>query len=144
MNYKLISLLTSFSKDVEKVMYVRLLCHIKNNNILSNHQYCFRSESSTQLASYHLLNKILMALNKKIPAGGIFCDLNKVSDCVKHDILLSKLKFYRIVRKANALLEFYLHDRHQRVVTSKKGTHLIWGRIVNGVPQGSILGPLLF
>jgi hypothetical protein len=144
MNYRPISLLTSFSKVIEKVIFVRLLRHIKNNNILSNHQYGFRCDSSSRLASYNLINEILNALNNTIPVGGIFCDLYKAFDCVNHDVLLSKLKFYGIVGKANALLESYLHGRHQRVVTNKRCAHLSWGKIVNGVPQGSILGPLLF
>jgi hypothetical protein len=57
---------------------------------------------------------------------------------------LSKLKFYGIVGKVNALLESYLYGRYQRVVTNKKSVHLSWGKIVSGVPQESILGSLLF
>jgi hypothetical protein len=114
-----------FSEVIEKVIFVRLLHHIKSNNILSSQQYGFRSNSSTELASFNLINEILMALNSKIPVGGIFCDLKKAFDCVNHDVLLSKLKFYGIVRKANALLESYLHDRHQRVVINKR--YSSWG-----------------
>jgi hypothetical protein len=90
------------------------------------------------------LDEILRALNNEIPVGGIFCDLKKAFDCVHHDVLLSKLKFYGVGGKANALMESYLHDRHQRVVTNKRYAHSNWGKVVNGIPQGSILGLLLF
>jgi hypothetical protein len=76
--------------------------------------------------------------------GGIFCDLKKVFDSVSYDILLSKLQFYGIVGKANALVKSCLKDRYQRVVTNNWHTHSGWGKDNNGVPQGSILGPLLF
>jgi retron-type reverse transcriptase len=117
----------TLSKVIEKVIFAQLLRHIKNNNILSNHQYGFRHNSSTELASYKLINEILEALNNKIPVRGIFCDLNKAFDSVNHDVLLSKLKFYGIVGKANKLLESYLYGRYQRVVTNSRYAHLNWG-----------------
>jgi hypothetical protein len=65
-NYRPVSLLTSFSKVFENVIYARLHQHIKSNNILVNEQYGFRSNSSTEKASYKLINEILNALNNKI------------------------------------------------------------------------------
>jgi hypothetical protein len=96
-----ISLLTSFSKIFEKVVYARLLHHINNNQILASAQFGFRHKSSTDLASYTLTQEILTALNNKINVGGIFCHLHKAVDCVNHDILLSKMEFYGIIGKAN-------------------------------------------
>jgi hypothetical protein len=90
------------------------------------------------------MNKILNALNNKILVGGIFCDLKKASDCVNHDILLSKLEFYGIVGKAYALLKSYLKDRCQTVLIDNWYTSSERGKVNNEVPQGSILGPLLF
>jgi hypothetical protein len=75
-NYRPISLLTSFSKVIEKAIFVRLLCHIKNNNILSNHQYGFRGDSSSELAIYNLINEILKALDDKVLVGCIEAPLS--------------------------------------------------------------------
>jgi hypothetical protein len=138
-NYRPISLLTSFSKVVEKVIYARLHQHIIINNILVNEQYGCRSNSSTVTASYKLINKILNVLNNKILVCGIFYDLRKAFDCINHDILLSKLKFYGIVDKANTLVKSYLKDSYQRVVINNWHIHSRWGKVNNGVPQGLIL-----
>jgi hypothetical protein len=87
-NYRPISLLTSFSKIFEKVIYKRLYYHITSNNILAKEQYGFRNNSSTEIASNNLINNTLKALNNKMWVGGIFCDLTKAFAYVNHDILL--------------------------------------------------------
>jgi hypothetical protein len=76
-NYRPISLLTYFSKIFEKVIFIRLSKHVKNNYILFIDQYGFRSNSSTEKAMFKLLNDILLALNNKAYVGVIFCDLEK-------------------------------------------------------------------
>jgi hypothetical protein len=113
------------------------------SSILSNQQLGFRSNSSIELASFKLINELLKALNSKIPVD-IFYDLRNAFDCVNHDVLLSKLKFCGLVRKANTLVESYLHDSYQKVVIDKRYTHSSWVKVINGVPYGWILGPLLF
>jgi hypothetical protein len=87
-NYRPISLLISFSKVFEKVIYKRLHYQIKNNNILANEQYGYRNNSSIEIASYNLINNILKALNNKMWVGGYFYDLTKAFDYVNHNILL--------------------------------------------------------
>jgi hypothetical protein len=85
--YRPVSLLKSFSKVVENVIYARLHQHVISNNITANEQYGFRSNSSTETAPYKLTNEILYALNNRILVGGISCDLKKASDFVNYDIL---------------------------------------------------------
>ena len=100
-NYRPISLLTSFSKIIEKIIYKRLYSYLNDNNILVDDQYGFREKLSTKMAIYTLLNNVLSSLGRKNLVGGLFCDLQKGSDCVNHKILLAKMKFYGISGTAN-------------------------------------------
>jgi hypothetical protein len=147
-NYRPISVLPSFSKIFEKLVFVRLMHHFTNNNILSKDQFGFKPNSSTDNAIFKLLNEILNVLNKKFTIGGIFCDLEKAFDWVDRVILLSKLKFYGINGSMYSLMQSYLTGRYQCVIINSKissqDTYSNWGVNSKGVPQGSILGPLLF
>jgi hypothetical protein len=137
-NYRPISLLTSFSKIFEKVIYKRLANHTSAHNILSKAQYGFRTNMSTENAIYQLMNNILKALDNKQHVGGMFCDLSKAFDCVDHETLLSKLEYYGVRGTANKLIKSYLVDRSQRVLIkdSYSGTHYSeWRKVREVFPK---------
>jgi hypothetical protein len=90
-NYRPISLLSSFSKVIEKIMYNQIQEHLKKYRILAEEQFGFREDPSTSRAIYKLINETLQALNNKSPVGRIFFYLEKAFDCLNHDILMSEL-----------------------------------------------------
>ena len=105
------------------------------------------SEAKCQqkMLPYILLNEILTALNNKQTVGGIFCDLHKAFDCINHALLPEKIKFYGVSGKFYNLIKSSLDGRYQKVVLShNKGNESTWEKIRQGVPQGSILGPIFF
>jgi hypothetical protein len=141
-NFRPISLLPSFSKIFEMIIYKRFMNHLITNNILSNSQFGFRKHISTTSATYKLTNDILMALNNKRKSGGIFSDLEKAFACVNLNILLAKMKYYCITGVMYSLIQSYLRNRHQRVRFNNRVSD--WDKINVGILQGSIMGPLLF
>jgi len=147
-NYRLISLLSSFSKVLEKTAYIQLYEQCRKQNILVDEQFGFRNELATTDAILKLINDVQIALNEKIIEGGIFCDLEKAFDSINHDILISKLNFYGAEGKTLLWFKSYLSNRYQRVIlnnnVSCQNLSSTWQKITQGVPQKSILGPLLF
>ena len=80
--------------------------------VLVDEQFGFKENSSTDIATYALLNTVLLSLEKKKKFGGLFCDLQKAFDCVNHDVLFVKLEFYGISGTANKLLRSYIKNRY--------------------------------
>ena len=141
-NYRPISLLPLFSKIMERLMYNRLLSFINKHNILYEHQYGFQVGKSTELAINSLLTNTIEAFEGKKKNICIFLDFAKAFDTVNHQILLNKLHYYGIRGHSLKWFESYLSNRKQCVNLGKTNSDI--GTITCGVPQGSILGPLLF
>ena len=141
-NYRPISLLPTLSKILEKVVYKRLYKFLLQNNILFNSQYGFRSGHSTSDAVAELVSSILFGFDNKEMTLAVFLDLSKAFDTVDHKILLDKLERYGIRGTALDWFRSYLSDRKQFV--QYKTARSSASDIEYGVPQGSVLGPLLF
>ena len=139
-NYRPISLLPLISKLYEKVLYQQIEDFA--NKILSPKLCGFRKSHSTQHALLNLLKNWQECLDKSGIVGTVLMDLSKAYDCLPHDLLLAKLSAYGFDESAIALIANYLSNRYQRVkIGSTFSSYL---EILRGVPQGSILGPLLF
>lgn len=146
-NYRPISLLPSISKILEKIIYNRLLEYLETNNIIDENQYGFRKKRSTVDAITNLIGHITSNHENKKISLGLFIDMSKAFDTIDHNILLFKLDNYGIKGTALNWFKDYLIDRYQRVnLINNLGNNSIslTHKITHGIPQGSILGPLLF
>lgn len=141
-NYRPVSVLSQFSKILEKLFYKRLINFVDKNNILTESQYGFRSNRSTSSALIELIDNITRAIDEKEITVGIFIDLKKAFDTIDHKLLIKKLEYYGVRGVASSWIESYLFNRQQYVKFN--GTNSIFSKVLCGVPQGSILGPLLF
>ena len=141
-NYRPISLLPQFGKLFEKIISSRILSFINKHNLLMQNQYGFRKHYSTELAVMEVYNKLLQNFEDKRHTCAIFLDLAKAFDSVDHAILIQKLEKIGIRGIALSLLKSYLTGRLHYVKTGKAKSEM---KVLNiGVPQGSVLGPLLF
>ena len=138
-NYRPISILPSLSKIFEKVVFHQLHTHFNNNNLLTDNQYGFCKKHSTEHFILHFVDRIISELDKSNTPLAIFIDLSKAFDCLNHDILIEKLQYYGIQDIALKWFKSYLMCRKQFEVLDNNKSN-----INTGVPQGSILGLLLF
>ena len=141
-NWRPISLLNPFSKIFERHIFNEITQFINKYKLLHNFQYGFRENSSTELAITQLTEELQDNLQNKKSTLAVFIDLSKAFDTVDHQILLSKMHRYGIRGLAGDLLHSYLTGRSQSTIANNKKSKP--EEITCGVPQGSILGPLLF
>lgn len=141
-NYRPISLLPNFAKIFEKLVHIRLYSFLKQNHILSNKQYGFTPKSSTIDALTNFYGETLNYLDNNEQVLAVYCDLSKAFDTISHEILLKKLNCYGIRGLALQWFKSYLSGR--KIYVSYKGVISNTNDISIGVPQGSVLGPLLF
>jgi len=134
--------LSIFNKILEKLVYKRIIVFIEKNYILFNRQFDFRSRHSTTQAILSIVNKIKLAIEEGAYSCGIFLDLSKAFDTVNHELLIKKLKHYGFQGTVLNWFLSYLANRKQLVSFGNSDSNVL--SITRGVPQGSVLGPLLF
>ena len=139
-NYRPISILPAISKIYERIMFKQMTDFIENK--ISQYLCGFRKGYNTQHALLRLVDKLNKNLDNNKKIGILMMDLSKAFDCISHDLLIAKLNAYGFSSCSLKLIYSYLKERKQRVkINSDFST---WTEIINGVPQGSVLGPLLF
>ena len=141
-NYRPVSLLSCVSKVLEKIVFKNIFNHLHGNKLLYKYQSGFIPGYSTSHQLIELYNKILSALNEKLLTSITFADISKAFDTVWIKALLHKLEKYGIKGDLLCWLTSYLSRRSQRVVIKDSLSNI--GKLNAGVPQGSVLGPLLF
>jgi retron-type reverse transcriptase len=146
-NYRIdqsVSYVPTISKILEKCVHAQIMDHVEKLNMLTTYQFGFRKQHSTELASVIFLDDIRKAMDNGIVTGAIYVDLNKAFDTISHPATINKLSDYGItgITIPQQWIASYLFGRYQRV--SYHQTLSSPEPIYFGVPQGSILGPLLF
>ena len=131
-----------FDKLLEKLMESRLMDYIERNEILHEKQFGFRSNHSTDHAILSIVDKIQSAIDQSKFSCGIFVDFSKAFDTVNHKILLKKLENYGIQGNGKEWFESYLSGKRPLVSIGIETSNVQFNNC--GVPQGSVLGPLLF
>ena len=141
-NYRPISVLPTISKIFENVLQTQLMEYFTSHNLLASQQYGFRSNRSTELATLELMDRNVNCMNQNSCPINIYLDLSKAFDSLNYEILLSKLQYYGLQPNALLLLKNYLYERSQyvQIENVKSCSH----PVSCGIPQGSVLGPLLF
>ena len=141
-NNHTVSLISNLSKLIEKLVHNRLRNFLEKHKLLYEQQYGFQRKYSTNNAFIDITEKIRSALDQNTFACGVFIDLQKAFDTVNHDILLHKLDHYGIRGLPKTWLQSFLSGRSQYTSIIDKSSNKLPN--THGVPQGSVLGPLLF
>ncbi len=141
-NYRPISLTSHIIKVFERVIRKKLVLHLEKNNLLCSNQHGFRSGRSCLTQLLHHFDDVLESLINNADFDSIYLDYAKAFDKVDHKLLIKKLHLYGINQKIVKWIESFLSDRKQAVVVDGHMSFL--ALIISGVPQGTVLGPILF
>ena len=141
-NYRPISLTYICCKILEHIIFTNIMNHFDYYSFLTNIQHGFRSKHSTESQLTITTQDLAKSLNNKFQVDMIILDFSKAFDTVPHNRLLNKLDRYGIRNKTHTWISNFLKYRKQRVVIG--GEHSTWTEVMSDVPQGTILGPLLF
>ena len=141
-NFRPITVCSSLSKILEKIVRERVTEYLDQYKILNNSQFGFRKKHSTNHAMINITESTLEAIEANLKVGGVFLDIAKAFDCVNHDILLRKLEYYGFRETSLMWFESYLKDRTHYVNIKQSKSHLY--KMKSGVPQGETLAPVLF
>ena len=140
--FRMISFLSIVSKIIEKVIHNQTMNYLTENSILYRHQSGFCKNHSTDTSLAYLTDKILTGFDSGLLTGMILIDLQKAFDTINHDVLLRKMSSLRFSDCSINWFQSYFSNRSFRV--NVQGRYSCIAKINCGVPQGSILGPLLF
>lgn len=139
---RIISILPVLSKIYEKVLFFQMYEFCTRNEIIPDVQCGFRKNFSTSVALINVIDDVVRASDKKLNSALILLDFSKAFDTINHQLLVSKLHFYGFQKESCLTIKSYLSNRYQKIFSDNKYSEQV--RILSGVPQGSILGPLLF
>ena len=142
-NYRPVSNLSFISKVLERIIFNQLISHISNNDLIEKFQSAYKAGHSTETALLRVTNDLLCSIDKGNISMLTLLDLSAAFDTIDHSILLERLSFtFGIKDKALSLIKSYLQERNQKVKINNLYSNEL--PVSFGVPQGSVLGPLLF